>query len=272
MVTHVNMGDKEFEQSCPDFRLQSCITLAMPWTGVSMYKLQRNGQRALLTCSTFGTSCSLVDTGATNFLLDMSMIPSEVVGVKNTSVTLAIGQQQASVWRAEIFADGVKTTLMPIGRCCELLDLTFERANRSARLWCRKNSEERAHRRHSYLLMEFYIHNTLAYASPSQTEMVRKAQWTRAAHADLKFDSGWFEKVQHGHDCVCASLSELIPTNDLHLIVADTSSPEPTSCGFVTKSPPPKLLMDRILQQLEKIDMPRDHGRFKLGPTECQVP
>eukprot|EP00971_Amphidinium_carterae_P211538 4197443-Amphidinium_carterae.3 len=48
--------------------------------------------------------------------------------------------------------------------------------------------------------MEFYVHNTLAYASPSQTEMLRKALWTRAAHADLKFDSGWYEKVQHGHD------------------------------------------------------------------------
>eukprot|EP00971_Amphidinium_carterae_P211539 4197443-Amphidinium_carterae.4 len=62
--------------------------------------------------SCIGTSCSLVDTGATNILLDMSMIPSEAVGTKTTSVTLAIGQQQASVWRAEIFADGVKTTLM----------------------------------------------------------------------------------------------------------------------------------------------------------------
>eukprot|EP00971_Amphidinium_carterae_P348294 6490419-Amphidinium_carterae.6 len=112
----------------------------------------------------------MVDIGATNILLDMSMIPSEATGVKTTSVTLAIGQQQASVWRAEIFADGVKTTLMPIGRCCELLDLTFD-------------------------------------ASPSQTEMLRKALWTEAAHTDLKFDSGWFEKGQHGRDCVCVCVT-----------------------------------------------------------------
>eukprot|EP00971_Amphidinium_carterae_P188127 3734182-Amphidinium_carterae.1 len=97
-----------------------------------------------------------------------------------------------------------------------------------------------------------------------------KALWTRAAHADLKFDSGWFEKVQHGHDGVCVSLSELIPTDDPHLIVADTSSPEPTSCGLDARFPPPKLLMDRILQQLEKIDMPRDHGRSKdLQNVKC---
>eukprot|EP00971_Amphidinium_carterae_P153542 3044065-Amphidinium_carterae.1 len=40
--------------------------------------------------------------------------------------------------------------------------------------------------------------------------MLRKALcqglWTRAAHTGLNFDSGWFEKVQHGHDCVCESL------------------------------------------------------------------
>eukprot|EP00971_Amphidinium_carterae_P266779 5291866-Amphidinium_carterae.2 len=104
MVTHVHLGDKEFEQRCPDFQLQSCISLPIPWTGISMYKLQHSGQRALLTCSTFGVSCSFVDTGATNFLFDMSMILSEATGVKNVSVTFAIGQQQASVWRAEIFA------------------------------------------------------------------------------------------------------------------------------------------------------------------------
>eukprot|EP00971_Amphidinium_carterae_P039390 774204-Amphidinium_carterae.4 len=57
--------------------------------------------KALLTCSAFTDTCPLVDTGATNFLLDMSMISSEATHVRNTSVTLASGQQQPSVWRAK---------------------------------------------------------------------------------------------------------------------------------------------------------------------------
>eukprot|EP00971_Amphidinium_carterae_P152137 3015532-Amphidinium_carterae.1 len=81
------MGDKEFEQQCPDFRLQSCVSLPMPYTGVSMLKVRQSAQKALLTCSGFGGACSLVGTGATSFLLDMSMIPMEATGVRNTCVT-----------------------------------------------------------------------------------------------------------------------------------------------------------------------------------------
>eukprot|EP00971_Amphidinium_carterae_P039389 774204-Amphidinium_carterae.3 len=137
---------------------------------------------------------------------------------------------------------------MPIGRCCELLDVMFERTKHSARLWCHKTNEERPHR---YLLMQFYISNTLAYASPQQTEMLRKVSWTKAAHADLRFHSEWFEKVQHGRDCAC--------------IVADVNSADPTTCGVDTNSSPPIALMDCILHRLEKIDMPRDHGRVGIG-------
>eukprot|EP00971_Amphidinium_carterae_P244970 4864066-Amphidinium_carterae.2 len=93
----------------------------MPWTGVSMYKMRQSAQKALLTCSTLNDTC----------LPGMSMIPSEGIGVRNAFVTLAIDQQQTFVWRALIFADGVKTTLMPIGPCCELLNMMFERAKRT---------------------------------------------------------------------------------------------------------------------------------------------
>eukprot|EP00971_Amphidinium_carterae_P149563 2965545-Amphidinium_carterae.3 len=109
-------------------------------------------------------------------------------------------------------------------------------------------------RSHNYFLMEFYISNTLAYASPQQAEMLRKGLWTKAAHTDLKVDSGWFEWMVR---------EKLILTNVPHLIVADVSSPDPTTCGFATKSSPPMALMNRILQRLEKTDMPRAHGRFK---------
>eukprot|EP00971_Amphidinium_carterae_P244974 4864066-Amphidinium_carterae.6 len=60
---------------------------------------------------------------------------------KDYSVTLAIGRKQASNWRAEIFAEDVKTTLTPIGRCCEMLDLTFECTKHAAYLWCQKKKE-----------------------------------------------------------------------------------------------------------------------------------
>eukprot|EP00971_Amphidinium_carterae_P171858 3407295-Amphidinium_carterae.4 len=93
MVMHVHIGDKEFEQRCPDFQLQSCISLPMPWTGVSMYKLQHSGQRALLTCSTFGALCSLVDTGATNFLLDTA---SERINGRHTKEAFEETRSEAS--------------------------------------------------------------------------------------------------------------------------------------------------------------------------------
>eukprot|EP00971_Amphidinium_carterae_P244973 4864066-Amphidinium_carterae.5 len=83
----------------------------------------------------------------------------------------------------------------------------------------------------------------------------------------MVFDHERFKKVQHGVSCVCASVSELILADDPHLTI-DLTDPEPSSRDVASSvSSPPSEPLTKILRQLEKVDMPRDHGRSKALQT-----
>ena len=130
---------------------------------------------------------ALLDSGATHVLLPSNMLPK---GARSFEVTIriAVGKDQARCWRNEICAEDKVQLLFPLGKLANLLDLKFYWEAGAAYMQCKDKGQWKT-------MTQFEVRNNLAYASHSQSEILRRVLWVQQSNPEVQFNCAFWKKA-----------------------------------------------------------------------------
>eukprot|EP00971_Amphidinium_carterae_P351322 6492052-Amphidinium_carterae.1 len=180
--------------------------LSFSWTGSTWFRIQ--WRYPLIDAKTMSLESlppllsaegqkpySLLDSGATHFLLPQSMKPKVAMGTTmSIEITLAVGSKRAEKWLHEVYVTECKTPLTPLGRVLQRLSLTLVWESSSQPSICTRSSNG-----NMIVLLKPILQGTTMWLSKAQFDLLRQAMWASATSKGAAFtQEQWQERILNG--------------------------------------------------------------------------